>query len=606
MLALGRSSYDVLEPVSAILSPFWRPLSVRAAETNAPVQEYDSRGYPTNTRAKLREKDLRRAKNDILSTMGIVASSRTHNADTSNTWRKNKALLVLENESGLYVTIISNILSTVTGWWLHAIDQRLQMSDAYDHTSLLDMLDKDYRSMGAWGFYFAGLPTWLMYRTVKAAYICVSEKFLAKIGQIHYSSMQGRGWVKCCQYLTSGLLFGYYLAVFPLNLAVQRAVNYTGLVFISFAQPFLKSQVHQILLSALPGPDHPDRLSIEVAKENDLTELRIDKSEDQNGPMAVARARILSFGEDLKEFMNGKIMDSFQYYIYILTHGFSAVHELCIQRPVMGLSWIANRACEGAQAQPAEADELHTTRLNLSGRETIPLESSDGHDNSMNETLTQLHDVRLPPSAGGSRFSEALQFPQDLSTLANGTTAPRDTLNDTHSQLINQPTAEEVGLNTEEVSVIPHDNRSPSEAVSPSGSQTGEGVTFATYTGTAVVSHRVSLLSVGPADFMSSLLSSAIAANFARPLNSYWVRSTVQSYIRSSAGRATAELQISKVQLRPLTAWCGGGSSDDRLSYASKVVIISGVQILSDIVIWKLGTAFTVFLGIRKFTWGNI
>lgn len=61
------------------------------------VQQYDERGHPVNPASKLFGRELRRAKNDVLSTMGIVVSGEDGNLGATRE-REKVNLLMTEND----------------------------------------------------------------------------------------------------------------------------------------------------------------------------------------------------------------------------------------------------------------------------------------------------------------------------------------------------------------------------------------------------------------------------------------------------------------------------------------------------------------------------
>lgn len=195
------------------------------------VQEYDSKGRPTNADSKAREKRLRRAKNDILSIMGIVINSRNADADASNTLRRKRESLLNENEAGLAMSIVSDIVFVLAGWRIRTYDQRFQVcvdspkclsinhshinsfnsikaSHAYDHLSFSDSLRAQEKDLGYFKFAFAGLPTWLLCNAVKAAYLSLREALFPKFSIDYHNFIQKPLLTTSSQLVKSALLMG--------------------------------------------------------------------------------------------------------------------------------------------------------------------------------------------------------------------------------------------------------------------------------------------------------------------------------------------------------------------------------------------------------------
>lgn len=89
------------------------------------MQEYDSRGHPINSESKSLGKDLRRAKNDILSTMGIV-SREDRNAGVPNEQQK-LAQIASENDFGLVITTLDQLSIFFGTWWTSSLTGRVKV-----------------------------------------------------------------------------------------------------------------------------------------------------------------------------------------------------------------------------------------------------------------------------------------------------------------------------------------------------------------------------------------------------------------------------------------------------------------------------------------------
>lgn len=89
------------------------------------LQEYDTRGHPVNPNSKSLSKQLRKAKNDILSTMGIVVSGE----DEAGSLREQQTskLITDENDYGLAMTTLDQVVMFVCPWWITALAARIQV-----------------------------------------------------------------------------------------------------------------------------------------------------------------------------------------------------------------------------------------------------------------------------------------------------------------------------------------------------------------------------------------------------------------------------------------------------------------------------------------------
>ncbi|OAL66266.1 hypothetical protein A7C99_3374 [Trichophyton rubrum] len=209
-LALGRSPYEAPELIvngSAIPQP-----NRHLANSNADgyVQEYDARGHPINRRSKAEARQLRKAKNDVLSTMGIVVSGEELNTASMREQEK-IALLAEENDFGLALAAIDQLSMFGASWWTKSLACRIQTFKSYNISSLT-------------------VPT-----------------------------------LRLSLYLDKAHTIGLYcisLATSPFIL-LNLYIN---------VRPVVEARVYRILRRRLPKPDRPDKLSLRVAVENELIE----------------------------------------------------------------------------------------------------------------------------------------------------------------------------------------------------------------------------------------------------------------------------------------------------------------------------------------------
>lgn len=90
------------------------------------MQEYDVRGHPVNPESRILGKAIRRAKNDILSTMGIVVSREDRNAGIPNEQQKLNQI-ASENDFGLVITTIDQLFIFFGTWWTSSLTGRVQV-----------------------------------------------------------------------------------------------------------------------------------------------------------------------------------------------------------------------------------------------------------------------------------------------------------------------------------------------------------------------------------------------------------------------------------------------------------------------------------------------
>lgn len=99
------------------------------------VQQYDARGHPVNPESKALGRELRRAKNDILSTMGIVVSGEDRNASPSDEQQKIDQIAA-ENDFGLVITTLDQLFVFFGTWWTSSLTGRVQVGWKHSHLGL--------------------------------------------------------------------------------------------------------------------------------------------------------------------------------------------------------------------------------------------------------------------------------------------------------------------------------------------------------------------------------------------------------------------------------------------------------------------------------------
>jgi hypothetical protein len=94
------------------------------------MQQYDHRGHPVNPESKTLGRGLRRAKNDILSTMGIVVSGEDRNTRVPNDQQKINQIAT-ENDFGLVMTTLDQLFVFFGTWWTTSLTARILVGLAH-------------------------------------------------------------------------------------------------------------------------------------------------------------------------------------------------------------------------------------------------------------------------------------------------------------------------------------------------------------------------------------------------------------------------------------------------------------------------------------------
>ncbi|GAT25612.1 similar to An04g01890 [Aspergillus luchuensis] len=278
-LALGRSPYEAPErpASSAVNSGNVTQRTVSGLHADGYVQHYDERGHPINPQSKSFGRELRRAKNDILSTMGIVVSEDGNVSGPSE--QQKLDIIAAENDYGLVMATLDQVSIFLGSWWtssllgrvqvraLYAVMESIAMAQwanhipqtfkSYTRLPLLSIVRLERSAYGIWGFYFAGIPAW-------AVSTCISF----------------------CRHHPLERLIAFLQNLFPEDDVGSRLIRaLLNVVYSAFIR------------RRLPKPIYADELSVKVAYDNDLIDWMMPalgrRSEEEN------RRSNLSFTEDL-------------------------------------------------------------------------------------------------------------------------------------------------------------------------------------------------------------------------------------------------------------------------------------------------------------------
>ncbi|KAJ5610451.1 hypothetical protein N7510_007170 [Penicillium lagena] len=321
-LALGRSPYDA--PDYGAVDPSSTVRRVSSIHADDYMQQYDHRGHPVNPESKVLGRGLRRAKNDILSTMGIVVSGEDRNTRVPNEQQKINQIAT-ENDFGLVITTLDQLFVFFGTWWTNSLTARILTYRRYTHAALLDVIRSERGSTGILGFYFAGIPAWAVSSgftiaretPLKRTFTSVRDYLLAKTGDGGLSlivrSVFGVAYTAA---RTSVLMFSvetymYSLLqslslVAPSSLPSLRffipfgaesliqlpplptqftfhsvSASLTGLLtspgvlvflYAYYLRPELEERIYRLIRRRLPKPTLADELSVRVAFEENLIE----------------------------------------------------------------------------------------------------------------------------------------------------------------------------------------------------------------------------------------------------------------------------------------------------------------------------------------------
>ncbi|KNG84125.1 hypothetical protein ANOM_007170 [Aspergillus nomiae NRRL 13137] len=404
-LALGRSPYEAPErpadPAVDLGSPTQQRVSPRYADGY--VQHYDERGHPINPESKSFGRELRRAKNDILSTMGIVVSEDGNASGLSE--QQKIDIIAAENDYGLVMATLDHVSAFLGSWWTSSLTGRIQTFRSYTHIPLMGIIAHERASYGILGFYFAGIPAWALSTCLS---ICrhhplerlisslqsrfpdndVLSKLVRSSFTILHSAARGTLLVLAIQSYVYSLLQSLHLvhpygfpgirflaplgelttmllppipAAFTLQSVGDFCLNLLKapplLVYLYvYLRPVIEIRLYRLIRRRLPKPTLADELSIKVALENDLIDWMAPtlgrRSEEEN------RRNNLSLLEDLMcevKFLQGWMLSWFG----VKTQRTSAAPEQAAD---------SRRRQEWLESLPISVEQLQNERQNRTRR----------------------------------------------------------------------------------------------------------------------------------------------------------------------------------------------------------------------------------------------
>ncbi|KAL2833438.1 hypothetical protein BDW59DRAFT_138658 [Aspergillus cavernicola] len=361
-LALGRSPYEPPElpagsPADQANSTAQRTSLIYA---DPYVQHYDERGHPVNPESKSFGRELRRAKNDILSTMGIVVSE---DATRGRNEQQKIDAIVAENDYGLVMVTLDQISVFLGSWWTTSLTGRIQTFKSYAHVPLTRIIAHERASIGALGFYFAGIPAWavstclsicrhhplerliaaiqnrfpnndttskvvrasftILHSTTRGALLILAMQtymysLLQSLHLIHPASFPSIGYFMPLGEFTSMLLPSSPpdFSVRSLGTFVLDVLKTPSLFYIYvYLRPVIEVRLYRLIRRRLPKPSLTDDLSIKVALDNDLIDWMVPTlgrravEETQRGNLSLLDDLLYEMGA-LRQWLSSKFSKS--------------------------------------------------------------------------------------------------------------------------------------------------------------------------------------------------------------------------------------------------------------------------------------------------------
>ena len=161
-LTLGRSPYEAPEldeNGNFILGEYAHEFD----NSDGYVQQFNIRGHPENRQSHAAARELRRAANDVLSTVGVVVSKKNlESLNEPRTDEKQRTEEVInENEYGFVPALTDQVLSAVLPLWMAGMRRRILVFCSYASLPLTAIVRSEIRTLGIHGAMFSGIGTHL-------------------------------------------------------------------------------------------------------------------------------------------------------------------------------------------------------------------------------------------------------------------------------------------------------------------------------------------------------------------------------------------------------------------------------------------------------------
>ncbi|KAL2867951.1 uncharacterized protein BJX67DRAFT_71663 [Aspergillus lucknowensis] len=252
--------------------------------------------------------------------MGIVVSEDTNRG--RNEQQKIDAI-VAENDYGLVMVTLDQISIFLGSWWATSLTGRIQTFRSYAHVPITWIMSHERASLGALGFYFAGVPAWAIStclsicrhhplerliatiqnyfpnndttsKLVRASFTILHTaargfllvlamqtymySLLQSLHLVHPASFPGIGY-----FLPLGNLATILLPCAPSDISVHSLGNFVmdilktpSLFYIYvYLRPVIEVRLYRLIRRRLPKPRLTNDLSIKVAFDNDLIDWMV-------------------------------------------------------------------------------------------------------------------------------------------------------------------------------------------------------------------------------------------------------------------------------------------------------------------------------------------
>ncbi|KAL8695490.1 MAG: hypothetical protein Q9218_000068 [Villophora microphyllina] len=614
-LALGRSAYEPF-PSGEYAGVSEGPIESQPKENNQPgedaeqlgcqnaspdlsIPQFDDHGRPHNLASRALSRRSRRAQNDVLATVGVIAGPEHQSTlDAPQAELQRQMEVSKESEVGFWISVTSQLAAGYVHNRMAYVSRRLQTFRFYAGVPFPKFLLTEWTTFGPSFFLFAGLPGdlltmatfWSLRATspavgyllglcMAAVNICIEATCLSIVATLRFNStLQGFGVLPLRQFFSSAdtllrLMTASFVGPFRSSSKFTLKSSLTSIFSVATspvvlwftlgtARRAIASKSFTYIRLALPTPDNPDLYSIAVAAargddSSQLPGLGFTWDRENSEPIwdsptvwkqaktewAAFSNRLQSiaswprsvFGGDHADFFNDETQEEVAKH-----HGDSN---------------------EGGSAEPTEGDE--SAGEDESAEEDDDTSIKSGEDESHSPDFQTDHMDGAVETTTMQNENEATTVQSELRHSANG--YPRTGL-----------ALGERGL----VLYGPHDESKPS--------------------------HRVTFLSSSLVDSMAFSLSTVVANIILLPLETLFLRSVALTYL-NTPGLSPASSHWLRQEVYPKGSWFGMGLRGGRATdYARKMVLCFGMEMALSYGVWQVGAGVTWWVGKWWFRWGKL
>ncbi|KAL4978024.1 hypothetical protein BDW66DRAFT_130797 [Aspergillus desertorum] len=252
--------------------------------------------------------------------MGIVVSE---DANRGRNEQQKIDAIVVENDYGLVMVTLDQISVFLGSWWTTSLTGRIQTFRSYARVPITVIINQERASLGAFGFYFAGIPAWAMSTCLSICRHHPLERLISTIQNffpnddrgsklvrasltVVHSAIRGALLVLAMQtymysllqslhlipptsmpsirsFMPFGEFFSMLLPSFPpdasfcsLGRFALNILKTPSLFYIYvYLRPVIEVRLYRLIRRRLPKPNLTDDLSIKVAFENDLIDWMV-------------------------------------------------------------------------------------------------------------------------------------------------------------------------------------------------------------------------------------------------------------------------------------------------------------------------------------------